>query len=202
MKAILISIKPKYVADILNGKKTVEIRKKFPKGYVGWVYIYCTSHNNHRKSLYELETYKKKRKFDVDYYIPSDPGFILNSKVVARFWVDKVEYVENTYDEFRWGEEDYSTETFNPDVLYEKSCLSFEKIDKYLKGDCGYAIHITNLEIFDKPKELKEFYKVGCEEYFTKHVFVDHPNFRPIYERELKQFQFTRAPQSWCYVEI
>lgn len=35
MKAILISIKPKYVADILNGKKTIEIRKTMPKVIVG-----------------------------------------------------------------------------------------------------------------------------------------------------------------------
>ena len=42
MKAILISIKPYWVAKILNGEKTIEIRKRFPKDYVGWVYIYCT----------------------------------------------------------------------------------------------------------------------------------------------------------------
>ena len=47
MKAILMSIKPKYVAKILNGEKTIEIRKKFPKDYVGWVYIYCTKDKKH-----------------------------------------------------------------------------------------------------------------------------------------------------------
>ena len=41
-KSILMSIKPQYVAKILNGEKTIEIRKRFPKDYVGWVYIYCT----------------------------------------------------------------------------------------------------------------------------------------------------------------
>ena len=43
MKSILISIKPKYVADILNGKKTLEIRKSMPKCELPIdVYIYCT----------------------------------------------------------------------------------------------------------------------------------------------------------------
>ena len=31
MKAIMISIKPKWVAKILNGEKTIEIRKAMPK---------------------------------------------------------------------------------------------------------------------------------------------------------------------------
>ena len=41
-KSILMSIQPQWLAKILNGEKTIEIRKKFPKDYVGWVYIYCT----------------------------------------------------------------------------------------------------------------------------------------------------------------
>ena len=40
-KAILISIKPKYVAKILNGEKTIEIRKTMPKDLPIDVYIYC-----------------------------------------------------------------------------------------------------------------------------------------------------------------
>ena len=42
MKAILMSIRPQWVAKILNKEKTLEIRKHFPKDYVGWVYVYCT----------------------------------------------------------------------------------------------------------------------------------------------------------------
>lgn len=42
-KAILLSIRPEWVAKILNGEKTIEVRKQFPKDYRGWVYIYCTS---------------------------------------------------------------------------------------------------------------------------------------------------------------
>ena len=46
MKSILLSIKPKYVAEILNGEKTIEVRKRFPKDYKGWVYIYCTKEDS------------------------------------------------------------------------------------------------------------------------------------------------------------
>lgn len=183
MKSVLLSVKPQHVANILNGIKTLEIRKRFPKDYVGWVYIYCTKNGGilavHKKNGLVEYSYRKGK---------AKPNVInhLNGKVVARFWCDKVEYVENTYDEFRWGEEDYSTETLNPDVLYEKSCLSFEEMDKYLKGDCGCAIHITNLEIFDKPKEISKF---------SIKVF-------PHRKDNLMTRYLTRAPQSWCYVEI
>ena len=43
MKAIMISIQPKWVAKILNGEKTIEIRKSMPKCDLPIkVYIYCT----------------------------------------------------------------------------------------------------------------------------------------------------------------
>ena len=43
MKKILISIKPKWVAKILNGEKTIEVRKTAPKCELPCeVYIYCS----------------------------------------------------------------------------------------------------------------------------------------------------------------
>ena len=41
-KSIMISIKSEHVVNILNGKKTLELRKSVPKDFVGWVYIYVT----------------------------------------------------------------------------------------------------------------------------------------------------------------
>lgn len=43
MKAIMISIQPQWVEKILNGEKTIEIRKTMPKCELPCkVYIYCT----------------------------------------------------------------------------------------------------------------------------------------------------------------
>ena len=43
-KAVLISIRPEWVRKILNGSKTVEIRKTAPKCGVPFkCYIYCTA---------------------------------------------------------------------------------------------------------------------------------------------------------------
>ena len=40
-KELMISIQPKHLVNILNGNKTLELRKTVPKDYKGWVYIYC-----------------------------------------------------------------------------------------------------------------------------------------------------------------
>ena len=42
MKAILMSIQSKWLAKIIDGDKSAELRKRFPKDYRGWVYLYCT----------------------------------------------------------------------------------------------------------------------------------------------------------------
>lgn len=42
----------------------------------------------------------------------------------------------------------------------EKSCLSLYELNEYLNTDKGYAIHIKNLHIFDKPRELSEYYSI------------------------------------------
>ena len=142
-KAILISINPKHVMNILNGKKTIELRKTYPHCALPIdVYIYCTSHKNHRESLYELETYKKRRRFDVDYYVPSDPDFILNGKVVAKFTLNHVNM------------------DFLNNVL-EPACVSRKEAEDYLEGRPCWQWKIDNLVIFDKPKLLEEFWNNG-----------------------------------------
>lgn len=55
-----------------------------------------------------------------------------------------------------------------------------EKIDNYGKGKTLYGWHISDLKIYDKPRELSEFYKpCSCSE----------------------KKSITRAPQSWQYIE-
>ena len=42
MKQLLMSIQPQHLYNILRGNKTLEIRKQIPKGFKGWVNLYCT----------------------------------------------------------------------------------------------------------------------------------------------------------------
>ena len=179
-----MSIKPQWVVKILNGEKTIEIRKKFPKDYVGWVYIYCTKDkpNLYRHFKGEFLHLKETNKI-----------CLWNGKVVARFWCDKVDIIKpNEYDYF------YPNNKGVNKSLEDLSCLTEEELNDYLCGRYGYATHITKLEIFDKPKEISEFYKIGYEKCAKPQGSLREKVIEN-YNNALK-YQLTRAPQSWCYI--
>lgn len=161
MKAIMMSIRPQWIEKILNKEKTIEVRKRFPSDYVGWVYIYCTKDKKYANLI--------------------NRGGFLTGMVVARFWCDKVEEIECIASDNGFAIERYITKELSVVDIMEKSCLYFENLKDYLYYSNGYAIHITKLEIFDKPKEIGEF-KPHC----------NYPTNR----------RLTCAPQSYCFIEI
>ena len=88
----------------------------------------------------------------------------LNGKIVAEcdFEVEKIRKGWGCLNGTRYFRNNVNH--YYPDYELEKqSCLSFDEIDKYLKGtlneNCGYAIHIKNLHIFDEPRELSYYYR-------------------------------------------
>lgn len=124
--------------------------------------LYCT-----KAKLYladfkgDYQTYSSGKELDELFdkgFNPNDIMNILNGKIVAEcdYEIEEIKYVEYA-DE--WG---YETNTLNEDDLIEKSCLSGKQLFNYLKhcNEGGYAIHIKNLHIFDKPKELNKVYKI------------------------------------------
>lgn len=184
MKAIMLSVRPEWVAKILNGEKTIEIRKSVPKDFKGWVYIYCTKG---RRALYdkrfangELNIYKAYFLDDYGYTKPP----VLNGKIVARFWLDEWEEISN--------EPSYHDNWFK---YKEKTCVSFQEWFDYFtwsKNGGGYAWHIEDLVIFDTPKELSEFNMP----FSIKKYRWDNKRGR-VYDVPL-----TKAPQSWQYIEV
>ena len=217
-KAILISIRPKYVRKILLGEKTLEIRRTCPKIWKWFytdgkplrepepieVYIYCTKENNAllHKNIADIwwvedkDFRAKNRRLGIE----QQPSY--NGKVVAKFTLNKVEKISLPYTKFgklEWVgcEEERTLQTISLDEkdLLKLSCLTESEIYKYLnfnKKPCGYAWHIDNLEIFDKPKELSEF-KI-------KH----YPQFAGMVKNEshYELVPLVKSPQSWCYIEI
>lgn len=179
MKAIMISIKPKWVAKILNGEKSIEIRKTMPKCELPIdVYIYCT------KS--DIEQAREYLTFEELKYL---------GKVVAKFTLKKISHFEKEYPS-RYID-DYYDDNGKPldKKFYNNTCLSEKELFDYIGSGEGYAWHIDNLVIFDKPKELGEFYTDkpnNFNDYFTNEIKVNGVWIRPI----------KKAPQSWCYVEV
>ena len=185
MKSILLSIKPQWVEKILNGKKTIEVRKQFPKDYVGWVYIYCTKDKKYANLI--------------------NRGGFLTGMVVARFWCDKVEEILN-YGLARRSE-------IMMKELLTKSCLTMNELNEYAphkeykENDFIYAIHISKLEIFDEPKELNDF-KPICQKFekATVHyscIGCKYCNYDLPYPatRSSCLKKITKAPQNYCYIE-
>lgn len=129
-KAVLASIKPKYCELIAARKKLFEIRKNRPKIDVPFkVYIYQTKGHWFYKILECLGLYQRK--------------------VIGEFICDRIDgfsvYENGTVCNWNYTE------------LY-KSCLKYSEIAEYIgTGKFGYAWHISELVIYDKPKELSEF---------------------------------------------
>lgn len=189
MKTVLLPVHPNWLELILSGKKTVEVRKTKPKEAAPFkVLLYCT------KGPIELARDKngnfvllaRNKTADI-----SDLE-ILSGKVIAEFVCDKVIF---------WDEE------FPPPFKLSDACLSYREIRKYSPYGNLYGWHISELKIYDKPKELSEFYKKcneGCEDcYLWQNVRVNSEEFdMDCSSKYYGHIPLKRPPQSWCYVEV
>lgn len=125
MRSVLISIKPEWVAKILNGEKTVEIRKTAPKEWVDYlngktkdkpkpmiVDVYCTkgkpylAYEKHAQkyvlcdTIEELGEYGNEVSPTENMCALQDWGVATNGHIVARFTLNKVEEIELPYTKF------------------------------------------------------------------------------------------------------
>ena len=213
MKAVMISIKPKYVAKILNSEKTIEVRKVFPKEYKGWVYIYCTKDKENEL----LKGYKVYDREEIKYIAQGGTltlSDFLNGKVVARFYCDKVEEIKLPYTKFGTDEwvgcesaRTLQTKTLDEKELLKKSCIGVEEIYKYLNfknspNNVGYAWHIDNLEIFDEPKELSEFKGLQRAKATDCGYLKQCKKCGKIFNRCHLLKPLTKTPKTMCYVEV
>ena len=182
MKSILLSIKPKYVELIASGQKTIEVRKSVPKLDRPFkCYIYCTQG-------------KYKDLFAYGDWIYQNRG-----KVIGEYVCDRITDISVVV---RNCNEDYNHVYHNDEC--KGSCLTWKELQEYGKGKTLYAWHISNLKIYDKPKELREFYAYtgsgmcpyACP-YFDKSIDDD-----PCGSCQGDRKYLTRPPQSWCYVEV
>lgn len=201
MKSILISIQPKWCELIASGKKTIEVRKTRPKIETPFkCYIYQTK----KRWIYNLFPLLKERQ----------------SKVIGEFVCDKFYLIKAQY-------YDHGSAERTPDKLIYiygiddnkflfESCISYQELFDYtIKNDgFSYGWQISDLKIYDNPKELREFCtwrfgkNDGCDTCFNKKWWEGDTADENIAKRicapcQKDNFrkQITRPPQSWCYVE-
>ena len=189
MNSYMVSIRPEWVKKIVNGEKIIEVRKSAPKELPFKAYIYCTKD---RKNLLPIERGKVLQK--VNFWENTDAyyGF---GKVIGEFICDKVER--------------FSVGSLRSDDIEKLACLSYNEMINYfykpeeLDGKTakqGFAWHISDLKIYDKPKELSEFWgrktclaadTVECWNCFATCLVINGKHCQPI----------TRPPQSYMFVE-
>jgi predicted transcriptional regulator len=139
MKSVLISIQPKWCELIASGKKTVEVRKTKPKIEVPFkCYIYMTK--GFASYPVRINGYP--------YMCHNNGGM----EVIGEFVCDQIFKINGELDETFINSYDCGWIWTGDDA-----CLSYFELDSYLKGKNGYGWHISDLVIYDKPKELSEF---------------------------------------------
>lgn len=81
----------------------------------------------------------------------------LNGKIVAEcdFEVDKLTNWGTSFMIMKYDDLQESYRYTNE--IARGSCLDYTDLRKYLETNDGYVIHIKNLHIFDKPKELSNY---------------------------------------------
>lgn len=187
MKSILISIKPKWVAKILKGEKTIEIRTTAPKCALPIdVYIYCT------------KTIKPISDYDWGEFTFDDLPKL--GKVVAKFTLNKIENFINGMNELEreWdGKPDAEYDYFAYEKALEKACLTYEEADEYCPDQSFYAWHISDLEIFDRPRGLCEFHTNVKKEPPEELLCPECGEPMEYYEYKY----LTKAPRSWQFIE-
>lgn len=126
MKSIMLSIKPSFCELIARGKKTIEIRKTKPK-------------------------IDKPIKCYI-YCTKDKPLCVASGKVIGEFVCNNISiypYFDNGYS-VSYG---YVTIT---NEMIQKMCLDLSEIEDY--GSCKklYGWYISDLIIYDNPKELSD----------------------------------------------
>lgn len=143
-----------------------------------------------RKTRPKLETPFKCYIYETQGWVEKDGimAFRLGGRVIGEFTCDRI-FPINVFD-------NGSIQNWLFEHM-ERSCLTYEELAGYRRT--GHGWHISDLVIYDEPKELTEFHTwkkcKSCSKsgYESTACIYDENCMVPV--------AITKAPQSWCYVE-
>ena len=182
-KSVMLSIRPKWCEKICRGEKTIEVRKTRPKLETPFkCYIYRT-----KGTVPHIIN---------DKWVQMEVG----GTVIGEFTCDRIYKIDKDSTDFLFKAGGLSV---YKQAAEEKCGLRVAMTDDELHGylgHCqGYDWHISDLVIYDEPKELIEFHTwkkcKSCSKsgYESTACIYDENCMVPV--------AITKAPQSWCYVE-
>lgn len=174
---ILASIKPYYYYLIAEEKKKIEVRKTALKNLPQDIAFYMSKDEKSFAKIPKEFQEKYREHF---------------GKVGIRAVVDNMDvYAYDCCDGV----------DIDDDMLLE-TMIDREYINIYAKGKTLYGWHISDLKIYDKPKELSEFYRpcsykgicYSCNRFRPNGTPNDKPN-------DFCDGEITCPPQSYMYVK-
>lgn len=206
MKSVLASLKPYYYYLVGEGIKKIEVRKSQPKAD-DWdkeTYFYMSKDEKSFAKIPKEFQEKYRKHF---------------GKVGLKFVCDNIYPIKNQYSGFVVA----NATQGETNEIARQSCLYLGDMVSYLRNKDGYAWHISDLVIYEQPKELSEFWAYNaelnklfnegedycawgrCETENGCSNDCDTENVLHCYQcwEEWNGWchRLTRPPQSWCYVE-
>lgn len=147
-KAVLISINAEWCDLIIQGIKTVEVRKSYPKKLECnfKCYVYCT---------------KASPPIVIN-------GASVNGKVIGEFTCDKIECFDSAFDEWARATApsgvDFPVEIDSMgwnrflDIIHNEARITDEQLNDYFPEDVeAYLWNITDFKLYDRLKEVSDF---------------------------------------------
>lgn len=194
-KAVLISIRPQWCQKIASSEKTIEVRKTKPKLETPFkCYIYCTR-DKHLAFMQNQTGTNLIACMNAETAIPVG-GAIGNGKVIGEFVCDCVTPLYNVcMDDWKrlvGGLHNVEKELVN------QACLTEAKLHTYAGGKNCFAWHISDLLIYDQPRELTAFRRACKNSWYCESCAMYWENNGTCGNESL---YIKRPPQSWCYVE-
>lgn len=205
MKEIMLPVRPKWCELIASGKKIIEARKTIPKCDVPFkVDIYCTKPSKKYQTvcgcmilnsdeLFRLPTGKIKYGDSVEMmmYDNYTTDNFLNGKVIGEFVCYEC-YPIHVPTDIQFSIDTGLWSPFSERILHD-ACLTPEEVIDYAgnKEDI-FGWRISDLIIYDKPKQLSEFWKANV----VCHRGTQKNDCDGCWDCEI-----TRPPQCFCYVE-
>ncbi|MGM9627906.1 MAG: ASCH domain-containing protein [Faecousia sp.] len=191
MKSVLISIRPEWCELIASGKKTLEVRKTRPRLDVPFkVYIYCTKDQKRKFWCSKTYTYVDDRSHNCF----DKCG---NGMAIGEFICDDCSLLSKAH----YG------------YIEQFAHITREALNTYMGLEAGRELscddgcwgwHISDLKIYDRPKDLCDFRKPFPFHSFCKICARGGTGFHSETCYGCDHFEninITRPPQSWCYVE-
>lgn len=212
-KAIIAILTPKEGYSLLKGDLSILVRKVKPNCKLpAKVYAYI---KNERKT----QLLKGPALYDREEIAHIAQGGLLkasdflNGKVIAVFTLRSIEEVKFKMDWIYGGV--YNVESYSNEKCFQRDCCMTQRdLVNYLnhgndKGyKSGYAWHILPPKVFDEPKDLNEFHKLGylaaVEDEYENNLYEGYDKSRAWWKAELSvhpDYSLARFHGALCYIE-